>query len=70
MQRRFGLPPHYEADVLPSNNHLTCERLVGCSIDRESETNTVLIKRVWQKLKMTDEKNRDCQCKVTDSGED
>jgi hypothetical protein len=55
---------------LPSINHLTCERVVGCSIDRESETNTALIKRAWQKLKMTDEENRDCQCNVTGSGKD
>ena len=68
MQRRFRVQPRIETVALQFLREIPADALVRCAIDSESQTNTVLIERARDDLKMPDEKDRDCQYDVKYGG--
>ena len=64
MQRRFRVQPRSEPVALPLLNEIARDALIRCAIDRESQTNTVLIERIREDVKMPGEKNRCCECEM------
>ena len=68
VQRRFRVQPCSESVALPFIDKIACDTLIRRTVDSESQTNTVLIKRTREEAKMADEKNRKCQYDVNYRG--
>jgi hypothetical protein len=69
VQRSLGLQPREKSVGLPLLDQQRRDLLIACAIDSERQSDSVLIERAWQKLKMTDEENSGCQSDMNRYGE-
>jgi hypothetical protein len=70
MKRRFCIQPRADAVGLQFISEVACHSLITRSVDRERKSRAVFVEGVWQKLKMTDEKDCGGQCDVDHTGQD
>lgn len=67
MKGRLDVQPGRDPVRLPVRRHLAGEPAIGCAVDCESETNTILIENAGHQLKVTDEENDRGQRHVNDA---